>query len=167
MKLFSKKSQSDVLDYAKHRFRSDEHFRLEVKIKVSKSYFCFLLILYFLAVIAIAISQISFQMKSFLWVFVLYAGYYNCWLIGLNKNKECILGGDDKVAVAAIIEVLNVIKERNIPTGDIYIIFTIFEEEVYARGIGLISRKFCDIETQPGKYKDGIEYTKTIISSNW
>ena len=47
------------------------------------------------------------------------------------------------------------------------IIFTIFEEEVYARGIGLILRKFRDIETQPGKYKDGIEYTKTIIRSNW
>ena len=47
------------------------------------------------------------------------------------------------------------------------IIFTIFEEEVYARGIGLISSKFRDIETQPGKYKDGIEYTKTIIRSNW
>ncbi len=47
------------------------------------------------------------------------------------------------------------------------IIFTHFEEEVYARGLGLIKRKFIDIETQPGKYKDGIEYTKTFIQSNW
>ena len=47
------------------------------------------------------------------------------------------------------------------------IIFTLFEEEVYARGLGLMKRKFIDIETQPGKYKDGIEYTKTFIQSNW
>jgi hypothetical protein len=47
------------------------------------------------------------------------------------------------------------------------IIFTHFEEEVYARGLGLIKRKFIDIETQPGKYKNGIEYTKTFIQSNW
>lgn len=47
------------------------------------------------------------------------------------------------------------------------IIFTQFEEEVYARGLGLIKRKFIDIETQPGKYKDGIEYTKTFLQSNW
>ena len=47
------------------------------------------------------------------------------------------------------------------------IIFTYFEEEVYARGLGLIKRKFIDIETQLGKYKNGIEYTKTFIQSNW
>ena len=47
------------------------------------------------------------------------------------------------------------------------IIFTQFEEEIYARGIGLIQRQFKDIETQPGKYKDGIEYTETLLQTNW
>ncbi len=45
-----------------------------------------------------------------------------------NKNKNCILGGDDKVAVAAIIEALKVIIENNLITSDIYIVFTISEE---------------------------------------
>lgn len=63
-----------------------------------------------------------------------------------NKNKECILGGDDKVAVAAIIEVLNVIKERNIPTGDIYIIFTISEE------IGVLGAKCINLDLIRAKY---------------
>ncbi|GAI24585.1 unnamed protein product, partial [marine sediment metagenome] len=59
---------------------------------------------------------------------------------------ECILGGDDKVAVAAIIEVLNVIKERNIPTGDIYIIFTISEE------IGILGAKCINLDLIRAKY---------------
>ncbi|GAI02317.1 unnamed protein product, partial [marine sediment metagenome] len=63
-----------------------------------------------------------------------------------NKNRECILGGDDKVAVAAIIEVLNVIKERNIPTGDIYIIFTISEE------IGVLGAKCINLDLIKAKY---------------
>ncbi len=56
-----------------------------------------------------------------------------------NKNKDCILGGDDKVAVASIIEVLSVIKEKNIPTGDIFIVFTISEE------IGVLGAKNIDM----------------------
>ncbi len=63
-----------------------------------------------------------------------------------NKNRECILGGDDKVGVAAIIEVLNVIKERNIPTGDIYIIFTISEE------IGVLGAKCINLDLIKAKY---------------
>ena len=63
-----------------------------------------------------------------------------------NKNKECILGGDNKVAVAAIIEVLNVIKERNIPTGNIYIIFTISEE------IGVLGAKHLNLDLIKAKY---------------
>jgi tripeptide aminopeptidase len=63
-----------------------------------------------------------------------------------NKNKECILGGDDKIAVAAILEVLNVIKERNIPTGDIYTIFTISEE------IGVLGSKCIDMDLIKAKY---------------
>jgi len=63
-----------------------------------------------------------------------------------NKNKNCILGGDDKVAVAAIIEILCYIVENNIKTGNIYIIFTISEE------IGVIGAKYVDMEKIGAKY---------------
>ncbi|HEY4695360.1 MAG TPA: M20/M25/M40 family metallo-hydrolase [Candidatus Hydromicrobium sp.] len=63
-----------------------------------------------------------------------------------NKNKECILGGDDKAAVAAILEVLNVIKEKNISTADIYIIFTICEE------IGVMGSKCINMDLIKAKY---------------
>jgi len=62
-----------------------------------------------------------------------------------NKN-DYILGGDDKVAVAAILEVLRSIKENKIITGDIYIIFTICEE------IGLVGAKHVDFDRIPAKY---------------
>ena len=57
-----------------------------------------------------------------------------------NKNSKCILGGDDKVAVAAIIEVLSSIVENNVRTGDIYIIFTISEE------IGVVGAKYVNMD---------------------
>ena len=63
-----------------------------------------------------------------------------------NRNSDCILGGDDKVAVAAIIEILRCIVENNIKTGDIYIIFTISEE------IGVFGAKYIDMK------KIGAEY---------
>ncbi|MEA2016145.1 MAG: M20/M25/M40 family metallo-hydrolase [Actinomycetota bacterium] len=63
-----------------------------------------------------------------------------------NKNSECILGGDDKVAVAAIIEALTVIKENNLSTGNIYIIFTISEE------IGLLGSKCLDMNQVKAEY---------------
>ncbi len=66
---------------------------------------------------------------------------------GIIKNKnDYILGGDDKVAVAAILEVLRSIKENKIITGDIYIIFTICEE------IGLVGAKYVDFDRIPAKY---------------
>ena len=46
-------------------------------------------------------------------------------------------------------------------------ILTNIENEVYAEGVGLIERKYSYIETQPGKYKSGIEYIKTIYETNW
>jgi tripeptide aminopeptidase len=63
-----------------------------------------------------------------------------------NKNGKCILGGDDKVAVAAIIEVLRYIIENNIKTGDIYIIFTISEE------IGVVGAKHVDMDKVGAEY---------------
>jgi len=63
---------------------------------------------------------------------------------GIIKNKyDYILGGDDKVAAAAIMEALRTIKENSIPAGDIYIIFTISEE------IGVVGAKYVD----PGSIK--------------
>ncbi len=64
----------------------------------------------------------------------------------VNSNKECILGGDNKAAVAAILEALNVIKKKNIPTGNIYIIFTISEE------IGVLGSKCIDMNSIKAKY---------------
>lgn len=62
-----------------------------------------------------------------------------------NKN-DYILGGDDKVAVAAILETLRVIVENNILSGDIYIVFTISEE------IGIVGAKYVDIDKIGAKY---------------
>lgn len=63
-----------------------------------------------------------------------------------NKNTKCILGGDDKVAVAALLEAIEIIKERNISTTDIYIIFTISEE------IGILGAKYLDLSPIKAKY---------------
>jgi tripeptide aminopeptidase len=66
---------------------------------------------------------------------------------GIIKNKfDYILGGDDKVAVAAIIEVLRIIRENNIPVGDIYIIFTISEE------IGVVGARYINMDKVKAKY---------------
>lgn len=46
-------------------------------------------------------------------------------------------------------------------------ILTNVENEVYVEGVGLVERTYSYIETQPGKYKSGIEYTKTIYETNW
>jgi tripeptide aminopeptidase len=62
-----------------------------------------------------------------------------------NKN-DYILGGDDKVAVAAILEVLRSIKENKILTGDIYLIFTVCEE------IGVVGAKHVDTGRIAAKY---------------
>lgn len=55
------------------------------------------------------------------------------------SDGKTILGADDKAAIAALLEVLHIIKENNIPCGDIEIVFTICEE------IGLHGAKNLDI----------------------
>ena len=50
--------------------------------------------------------------------------------------------------------------------NDINPFFTTVEEEVYAKNIGLINRIVKEIETQPGKYKDGTEYEQTFYRTN-
>ncbi len=63
-----------------------------------------------------------------------------------NKNKNCVLGGDDKVAIAAILEALKIIKANRIKTGDIYLIFTIAEE------LAILGAKYVDLKKVPAKY---------------
>jgi len=55
------------------------------------------------------------------------------------SSGETILGADDKAAIAALLEALHIIKENNIPCGDIEIVFSICEE------IGLKGAKNLDI----------------------
>lgn len=49
---------------------------------------------------------------------------------------------------------------------DVDPLFQEVEEEIYARGKGLIKRIKINVETQPNKYKEGNEYIQTIISTN-
>ncbi|MBC8499134.1 MAG: M20/M25/M40 family metallo-hydrolase, partial [Candidatus Atribacteria bacterium] len=44
------------------------------------------------------------------------------------SSGKTILGADDKAAIAALLEALRIIKEDNIPCGDIEIVFSICEE---------------------------------------
>ncbi len=55
------------------------------------------------------------------------------------SSGKTILGADDKAAIAALLEALRIIKENNIPCGDIEIVFSICEE------IGLKGAKNLDI----------------------
>ena len=64
----------------------------------------------------------------------------------INENKNCILGGDDKVAIAAILEALQMIKENKIKTGDIYLLFTIAEE------VGVLGARYLDLKDIKAKY---------------
>jgi tripeptide aminopeptidase len=57
------------------------------------------------------------------------------------SDGKTILGADDKAAIAALFEVLHIIKENNIPYGDIEIVFSICEE------IGLKGAKNLDISS--------------------
>ncbi|MBN1298852.1 MAG: M20/M25/M40 family metallo-hydrolase [Actinobacteria bacterium] len=78
-----------------------------------------------------------------------------------NQDKNTILGGDDKVAVAAILEALDVIKENNIATGDIDLIFTIAEE------IAVLGARYLDlgkIKSVYGFFFDGEGDIGTIFN---
>jgi len=55
------------------------------------------------------------------------------------SSGKTILGADDKAAIAALLEALHILKENNIPCGDIEIVFSICEE------IGLLGAKNLDI----------------------
>ncbi|MBC8591479.1 M20/M25/M40 family metallo-hydrolase [Wansuia hejianensis] len=46
----------------------------------------------------------------------------------IYSDGTTVLGGDDKAGIAAILEAIETIKEKDIPHGDIEIVFSIFEE---------------------------------------
>jgi tripeptide aminopeptidase len=79
----------------------------------------------------------------------------------VNENKNCILGGDDKVAIAAILEALQIIKDNKISTGDIYLLFTI-SEEVAVLGARYLDLK--DIKAKYGFFFDGEGDVGTIFN---
>jgi tripeptide aminopeptidase len=58
----------------------------------------------------------------------------------INSSKNCILGSDDKSAIAAIIESMKCIIENEIEIGDLFLVFTICEE------IGLLGSKNLDLD---------------------
>ena len=78
------------------------------------------------------------------------------------SSGKTILGADDKAAIAALLEALHIIKENNIPCGDIEIVFSICEE------IGLKGAKNLDISSlnaQMGFVLDSGGQVGEIISS--
>ena len=78
------------------------------------------------------------------------------------SSGKTILGADDKAAIAALLEALRIIKEDNIPCGDIEIVFSICEE------IGLKGAKNLDIsslKTQMGFVLDAGGQVGKIITT--
>lgn len=58
----------------------------------------------------------------------------------IYSSGDTVLGADDKAGIAAIIETLRVIKERDIKHGDLVVVFTILEEG------GLLGAKNIEFE---------------------
>ena len=83
---------------------------------------------------------------------IMFSAHMDTVVPGKNINPLCdgekivsdgktILGADDKAAIAALLEALHIIKEKNISHGDIEIVFSICEE------IGLKGAKNLDISS--------------------
>lgn len=64
----------------------------------------------------------------------------------IRSDGTTILGGDDVAGIVIILEAIRVLKEQNIPHGDIQITFTIAEE------IGLLGAKNLDFSKIYAKY---------------
>jgi len=81
---------------------------------------------------------------------IMFSAHMDTVVPGKNINPFCdgekivssgktILGADNKAAIAALLETLHILKENNIPCGDIEIVFSICEE------IGLLGAKNLNI----------------------
>lgn len=64
----------------------------------------------------------------------------------INRNKNEILGSDDKAAIAAISEVLKILVENNVPTGIIYIVLSVGEE------LALFGSRYLDMSLIDAQY---------------
>jgi tripeptide aminopeptidase len=64
----------------------------------------------------------------------------------INRNNSEILGSDDKAAIAAILEALSFLIKNNIPTGMMYIIFTVGEE------LALFGSRYLDTKLIDAQY---------------
>lgn len=58
----------------------------------------------------------------------------------IYSDGSTVLGADDKAGIAAVLEMLAILKEKNIPHGPIKIIFTV-EEEIGLKGARCLSQK--------------------------
>ncbi len=57
----------------------------------------------------------------------------------VRTDGSTILAGDDKSGITIILEVIRVLKERNLPHGDLEVVFTICEE------VGMLGAKHLDL----------------------
>ena len=57
----------------------------------------------------------------------------------IRTDGTSVLGGDDKAGVAAILEAVRIVRERNVPHGPIDVLFTVCEEQ------GLFGAKHFDV----------------------
>lgn len=64
----------------------------------------------------------------------------------ITSDGNTVLGGDDLAGVACILEAVNILYEKHIPHGDIYVVFSIAEEG------GLFGARGLDISKIPAKY---------------
>lgn len=64
----------------------------------------------------------------------------------ISSDGTTVLGSDDKAGIAAILEAINILREENIPHGDIEIVLTVAEE------IGLKGAKNLDYQRLKAKF---------------
>ncbi|MDP2863103.1 MAG: M20/M25/M40 family metallo-hydrolase [Desulfobacterales bacterium] len=72
-----------------------------------------------------------------------------------TSDGTTILGADDKSAIAVLIEVMTILKEKNMPFGPIEMVLTICEE------IGLMGAKHLDMSLITAKYGYALDATDT------
>ncbi len=72
-----------------------------------------------------------------------------------KSDGTTILGGDDKSAIAIILEVMDVVLENNLPCPPLEIVFTVCEE------IGLLGAKYFDLSLMESKFGYILDSTDT------
>lgn len=80
----------------------------------------------------------------------------------IRSSGDTILGADDKAGVAAIMEMLRVVKEEELSHGDLSVIFTV-AEEIGLAGAKQLQRR--NIKAKAGFAIDGEYLGKVVISA--